>query len=201
MAANITLTVNLQDFMGNADDNGSLIITLCGFNQNLPRVNGTAMLAKVGPITIQLPTGTTTSIPLYGNDQITPSGTYYTIAIMDDKRNIVQSGIYVFTGTGTFDLSTLTPSNAAPVPASGTYFADGITPSGTINSTTGSDGNGVFTLPFPPSPALSLLLVKNGTILFEGIGYTLNGGTITYEPGYFPIAGQDAHRAWYRYAL
>lgn len=77
-------------------------------------------------------------------------------------------------------------------------FADNETPSGTINGTTGSDGNPTFTLANSPSPTGSLVLVKNGLVQFQGTAYTLAGSTITYQATYIPVTG-DLHRAWYRY--
>lgn len=56
--------------------------------------------------------------------------------------------------------------------------------------------NATFVLPSEPVDG-SLLLVKNSLMLFDGIGYTLNGLVITYQPGYIPNPG-DAHRVWYR---
>lgn len=75
---------------------------------------------------------------------------------------------------------------------------DSETPSGTINGTTGADGNAVFTLANAPNPALGLKLVLNGLIRFQGDDYTLSGTTITYLAGSIPRTG-DKHRAWYRY--
>lgn len=67
------------------------------------------------------------------------------------------------------------------------------TPTGTINSTTGSDGNNVFTLANSPSPATSLNLRTNQigteTGLVQGTHYTLSGATITFVLTFYPIAG------------
>lgn len=115
----INLTVTLQDIGGTSVSKGSIIITLCAFGPTLPCIIGTSMLAKVGPLKYVLQDGTTdTPIPLYGNDQITPAGTYYSVAIMDDKQNVVQSGIYQFTGSGTIDLSSA--PQVTPGPGGGT---------------------------------------------------------------------------------
>jgi hypothetical protein len=103
----ITLTATLQDLSGIADVGSALIITLCGFGQSLPRIAGTSMLARIGPRKYTFATGIA-SIPLWGNDVIAPSNTYYSVAVMDDKNNVVQCGAYKFTGTGTQDLSTAT---------------------------------------------------------------------------------------------
>jgi len=70
---------------------------------------------------------------------------------------------------------------------------DNITPSGTIDGT-----NPTFTLPSVPNPTDSLTLFKNGQLLYQGVGYTLTGSTITFESAYIPQSG-DSIRAWYRY--
>ncbi len=74
------------------------------------------------------------------------------------------------------------------------------TPSGTINSTTGSDGNGVFTLANTPSPSSSLELIQQtigtSTVMIDGVDFTISGATITYTAGDYPITG-TTHRANY----
>lgn len=103
----VTLTVTLQDVTGIDVDNGSLVIRLCGFGQSLPRIAGTSMLAKV-TMKIPLATGISAGINLFGNDQITPAGTYYAIEVIDANKNIVQAGIYQFTSGQDIDLSNAT---------------------------------------------------------------------------------------------
>lgn len=103
---NITLTANLDDTSGAADAGAGLRITLCNYGLAVPRVVGTAMLAKVKQLVIS-PNGVF-SISLWANDQIAPAGTFYEIAMLDDARNVVQAGMYRFTGAGTVDLSTAT---------------------------------------------------------------------------------------------
>jgi hypothetical protein len=103
---NITLTANLDDTSGVADAGSGLRITLCNYGLVVPRVVGTAMLAKVKQLVIS-PNGVF-SLPLWANDQISPTGTFYEIAMLDDARNVVQAGMYRFTGAGTVDLSTAT---------------------------------------------------------------------------------------------
>ncbi len=108
----ITLVCTLQDFSGNdlgsISDPAALRIALCGFGATLPRVAGTAMLARTGPIFEQTTSGAI-SVPLYGNDVITPAGTYYDIALLDAAGIVIQSAAYQFTGSGTFELSSLSP--------------------------------------------------------------------------------------------
>lgn len=74
------------------------------------------------------------------------------------------------------------------------------TPAGTIDSTTGSDGNGVFTLAATPAPASSLELIQtvigSATVMVDGVHFNLSGLTITYTAGNFPLTG-TTHRANY----
>jgi len=103
---NITLTATLDDTSGGADNGAGLRITLCNYGLAVPRVVGTAMLAKVKQLVISA--NGVFSLPLWANDQISPTGTFYEIAMLDDARNVVQAGMYRFTGAGTVDLSTAT---------------------------------------------------------------------------------------------
>lgn len=115
----LTITGTLQDIFGNVDDDASIVIQLCGYGSQVPRVSGTALLAKTAPIAIDCPAGTF-STKIYGNDVILPGGTYYTIQLLDDNGNVVQVNAYKFTGSGTVNVSTLTPYTPfvpAPTPA------------------------------------------------------------------------------------
>ena len=118
----VTLTANLQDTSGAADGGAALRITLCGYGLTLPRVAGTSLLAKVKQVVVE-PSGDF-SVPLWGNDQITPAGTFYEIAVLDDASNVVQAGMYLFTGTGAQDLS------AALQLLSGQPYLTGAVPNG-----------------------------------------------------------------------
>lgn len=93
------------------------------------------------------------------------------------------------------------PSSGTPVGTGNFVFDE--TPAGTINSTTGSDGNGVFTLATAPSPASSLDLVQTvigtATVMIDGVHFNLSGLTITYTAGNFPFTG-TTHRANYMIA-
>lgn len=71
-------------------------------------------------------------------------------------------------------------------------FVDNVTPSGTIDGS-----NATFTLPSSPNPTSSLLLMKNGIVLFQGVGYTLTGSTIVFDSSYIPQSGHLI-RVWYR---
>ena len=110
----LTLTATLQDIEGNPDSGSYLEITLCGYGQELPHIAGTSMLAKIKYKA--LATAGTISIPIWGNDVITPSGTYYSVAVVDDAKNVVQAGMYQFTGSGTIDLSNAPQLTLQPLP-------------------------------------------------------------------------------------
>ena len=108
----ITLTVNLLDLQGNqigAVGNPAIVeIALAGFGPLLPVIAGTGNLAKVGPLSQRLfYVGAPITVQLWGNDVITPAGTYYVISIFDDQLNLLQTGAYVFAGSISADLSTL----------------------------------------------------------------------------------------------
>lgn len=199
----VTLSVTLNDLTGNAVLNGSLIITLCGYGQSLPRIAGTSMIAAT-KMSFALANGTNAGIKLWGNDQITPANTFYSVQVLDANRNIVQAGIYQFNSGAAIDLSTAAqvtqPNPPAPVPP-GNFFADGIVPTGIIDG-----NNAIFTLPETPSPAASLKLYKNGVRLTLGVAYSLDGAQITYDAGYIPQPAQggnpsDSHVCDFRYAV
>jgi hypothetical protein len=107
----ITLTVSLDSSVGGASVGGWLRVTLCGYGPQIPAIPGTCMLADAGvPQMVGPQTGTTPlSVLLWGNDAVTPSGTFYEIAVLDQNKNVIQSNIYTFTGSGSFDLSQVQP--------------------------------------------------------------------------------------------
>lgn len=74
----------------------------------------------------------------------------------------------------------------------GPNFSDAEVPSGAINGV-----NTTYTLAFSPSPAASLILIRNGIVLTAGgVDYTLSGQTITMVSA--PLSG-DSLAAWYRH--
>lgn len=166
----ITLTASLQDVSGNAVANGILRITLCGYGQVLPHVSGTSMIAAVDAIE-RLATGSTTNIKLWGNDQISPPGTFYAISLEDAHRNIVQSGNYVFTGVETIDLSTAQQIDVPVFPMLSNLQV----------GVTVFVGNTIL-LELPQTPTMPLIYLSyNGNFQRPGIDYTLSGNTITLQ--------------------
>jgi hypothetical protein len=169
---NITLTATLDDILGAAAGStanpAKLRIALCGYGPVLPRIAGTAMLARIGPFDLQAASSSPISTPLWGNDQITPAGTYYTIEVLDGLGNIVQAGAYQFTGAGTIDLSNaaqILPGQPAGIPE-----LDYLPCTGTVPGT-------AYT-----APGTVVMVFYNGVALPAGqafpiLSYTLTGGT------------------------
>lgn len=117
----ITLQINLLDYkgvqLGTATKPAYVRIALCNFGQFLPRVPTSGMMTRISTAPNDIPyIGAQISVALFGNDVILPSNTYYSISLLDDNKNVVQSGAYQFTGTATLDLSTLTPITITPGP-------------------------------------------------------------------------------------
>ena len=189
----ITLTATLQDIFGAAGGSVAnpcrLCITLCGYGSELPRIAGTSMLARVGPTYLQSSNGVF-STPIWGNDAITPSGTYYTVEVIDAKGNVVQCDAYQLTGSGTQDLSTLTPA-VGPGPN---------LPSGyiTINPATGS----ISISPFGWSGPITFDLTLTGNVTISAANFirgqrvqfiirqnSVGGWAVTWNPSKFINAG------------
>jgi hypothetical protein len=130
----VTLTATLGDTSGTAVALSALRITLCGFGVTLPSVAGTQMVAKIRQ-DVKLVAGTLgAGLALWGNNQLTPAGTFYEIAVIDDKQNVVQAANYVLNVAGTVDLSSL-------LARTGTSMI-GAVPNGAIPG-------GLFTVPVP----------------------------------------------------
>lgn len=170
----ITLTATLDDIsgvaVGSVANPSRLRIALCGFGPTLPRIAGTAMVAKPGPFDY-LSTGSPLSIPLWGNDVITPANTYYQITVLDEKLNILQTGMYQFSGSGTIDLSVAPQLPLQPII---------IIPTPTVNGS-------LVVVPFSATPIFDTSLVPFGIITFE---ITLTGNVTSstmphFSPGQF----------------
>jgi hypothetical protein len=196
---NVTLTATLQDCtgtaVGSAANPAKLAIALCGFGPQLPRIAGTSMLARPGPQYIEAPAGTI-STKVWGNDQITPSGTYYTISLLDSQGNIVQTAAYSLTGSGTFDLSNLVPLSFPNQNTPIILFAS-FTAAPSSQACVGAvDGsNKVFTFTAGPSPTPLIQLFAAGVYQSATApDYTLsysgaNVWTITFvtAPSFGPV--------------
>lgn len=161
----VTLIATLDTLAGAAAGTtanpAKIVIALCGFGFTLPRIEGTAMLAQVGPWEV-LSTGSEISTPLWGNDQITPNGTFYCILVVDGNHNIVQAGNYIFTGTGIVDLSTATPIFPTPP-----------IPAGLIPVYTNPPGGG--------SQSIEGSLVVEGNLSSQIVDVTITAGAIEID--------------------
>jgi|ERR1700733_7414090 len=157
----IRLTINLDDYSGNqigsAQVPAYVRIALVNFGPFLPRVSGTAMIAKVVSWPGDIPyLGVPITVTLWGNDVITPVGTQYAISILDANKNVLQTNAYQFSGTITADLSTLSPY--IPVPP---------TPPEVVS--------GLVTVPFSTTPVFNCALI-DGNITFD---FTLTGNVVS----------------------
>jgi hypothetical protein len=174
----ITLEAMLQDVSGNALGSAAnpaqLRIALCGYGNQLPRIAGTALIAAVGPLYLQVVGGSITAM-LWGNDAITPAGTYYDIALLDTSGNVVQSGLYQLTGSGTFQLSSLTPLNPPPPAIPAPFALDQVM----------SGAGTQITLAPSPMPGATMLVFRDGIVMSVAAGdITVNGAVVTFTQGY-----------------
>lgn len=100
-----------QDAAGNPVASGHLVLTL---SQNA-NVSGTAQVVRANPITIDLDSsGNAASTAIWGNDNLTPSGTTYNALVFDVGGGIVYGPeTWSLTGAGPIDLSTVTPATSS----------------------------------------------------------------------------------------
>ena len=183
----ITLTATLESvtggLVGSAANPSQMRITLCGFGYLLPTVPGVCNLDKVGPLYLDSTNGSISTL-LWG------------IALLDDQRNIVQAGLYQLTGSGTVDLSSLTPIIQPGQSITGiTGFFSGA-PTAQLAAGTVDGANAAFTFTAPPSPT-PLVAVYAGGIYQSAqngdysIAYTgTNTWTVTFAvaPVNAPVA-------------
>jgi hypothetical protein len=170
-APGYTLTQTLEDITGAAAGStanpAKLRICLCGFGPFLPYIAGTTLLAKVGPMDFYS-TGAPIDMTLFGNDQITPAGTYYTIEVLDGEDNVVQCGAYVLSGNGSGGLPPPIVPPPAPQPAGLAMVQLGGTVPGTA-----------FTLPTPAYGGVIIGIWYRGTFYPAAGNWSLAGLTVT----------------------
>jgi len=87
------------------------------------------------------------------------------------------------------------PAKLSEVGGGGTLYADFETPTGSVNGTTGSDGNAAFVFAHTPS---GLLLMVDGVVQVPGVHYNLAVATATFVSGFIPTSGAIV-RGSYRY--
>lgn len=103
----ITVTANLQQVTG-AIDAASVTFELVGFGSTCPRVGGTAVIVQTST-TVTADGSGNISVVLWGNDVITPAGTYYNASFYNEAGGLLVTVAYQFTGSGSFDLSQVVP--------------------------------------------------------------------------------------------
>lgn len=172
---NITLTATLLDYSGNIIGSTAapawLRIALCNFGPTLPVVPGTGNITKVTSWFVDVPfTGAQVTVALWANDQITPSGTYYAISVLDTQKNVLETGVYQFTGgVQTIDLSNA-PQIVPGEPVGLLQLA--------VKPCTGTVPGTVYT-----APGTIVALLYNGVILYSNLSaptlsFTLTGSTV-----------------------
>jgi len=146
MAGTVNLTGTFYDLEGNLVSNGTVTVTLRNYGGEIPRISGVAVLDTT-TVTATISSGTFTISGLYGNDVITPSNTYYDVSFPSPSASGNITKKYNLTGSGTFDLSNLTPLfsyNAPSLPVSNVLpqvfspishqFLTGLSSSGALSS-------------------------------------------------------------------
>lgn len=115
----ITLKATLMDLAGNGIPGGTLQIYLAGYGSQTPEVPGTDVFGANNILCTADSEGDI-SQPLFGNDVITPAGTFYCMVCSDANGDVVWAQDYVLTGSGDQDLSGQDPYNPPPpVPVGG----------------------------------------------------------------------------------
>lgn len=110
MATTAEITGTLVNIIGDdAPELGTVTFALCGYGPQVPRVEDTALVGRITTLQVQADANGDFEAELWGNDQIDPPGTYYTVTVMDDNGDIVQVNAYVFLGGQSYDLGTAEP--------------------------------------------------------------------------------------------
>lgn len=112
-----TVTGNLEGVIDNAVEEGSVVIALCGYGPQVPRVQGTALFGSVTSQDIEVDGDGTFTAEVPGNDEIAPAGTYYTVTIKNANGDVVQCNAYLLLGDTTYDLNVTDPFDPTqPIP-------------------------------------------------------------------------------------
>lgn len=183
-----TLTADLKSIL-NADSAGYLEITLCGFGPQLPVIPSTDYVLADAGIPLLVGPGPNIAQVLWGNDQISPTSTFYCIAVLDAKKNVIQAANYTLTGTAG-NLSTLVPM----IPPYGFPLGDLV-----YEPCNGSVPGTVYTAAGP-----IIALTYNGVVLPEGassgltwtqgpsdtatLNFTTQPGDLIYSFMIFPVS-------------
>lgn len=113
----VTLSGVIQDIGGNPVA-GSVQIVLSNLGGWAPTVVGSFELAPI-QVTATANGSGVWSVVLFGNYQISPAGTFYTVTVFPAGSNAgAWTGQFAFSAGGSFDLSNLTPINSPILPPS-----------------------------------------------------------------------------------
>jgi hypothetical protein len=204
----ITLTGSFESLTGAGV--GYVSLTLVNYGTNVPRLNGAGVLVNT---TYQTSAGSNFSVSLWGNDAITPANTYYQVAYFSAGSGLIATELYQLNGSGTYDLSELTPVVAstslpqglASVAYSGSYADLGNKPA--VSQSYLGVGTGsatVFTLTAPATLG-SAIVYTGGVYQYPDTGsggdYTIaytaaNTWTITFHAPSTPANGYPVVVVW-----
>ena len=192
----LTLSGTLTTIAAGAPEPGSIFLQLHGYGSQIPRVSGSGVFARVNVPKIQVnPATGAFSVPLQPNDAITPSGTYYTVKVLDSNGNITQINAYQFTGAqGAVDLSSALPFDptgtaVAPLRVTSQLVTVAYAPNPVLDGTQGTTfemalaGNvNLLSLPNPvPGNLYILILVQDA----------VGGRTVTYGVNFHGASAPD----------
>lgn len=100
----------VKDILGVAYAGAQLRIQLMNFGNYVPRVSGVGIVGGTAPLEIETDGAGAFNFNLYGNDEISPGGTYYAFTFLDSRHNVIQLNAYQFlNGVNVADLSTKAP--------------------------------------------------------------------------------------------
>lgn len=191
LSPEITLTATLDDITGAAAGSianpARLVIDLCNYGLDLPRIAGTAMLVKIHQEFTS--TGGELTIPLWGNDVIDPGPdvTYYAITLIDGDGNEVQTGCYQFDGSGSVDLSDATqifpvpPTPPDPLPRVLTVTS--AAGAATFDASQGSQISLTFVITLTEDTTATFIDLVKGVPYFVVIFQDATGGWLFNWPG------------------
>jgi hypothetical protein len=112
----LTVAGTTKDILGANAVAAKVRAQLCNFGNYAPRISGIGILARTAPLDLTTDASGAFTTSLYGNDVISPGGTYYTFTFLDDRKNVVMCNAYLFTdGVNVPDLSVKIPYDPSTV--------------------------------------------------------------------------------------
>ena len=104
-----TVSGRLDSILDGDAELGSVVIALCGYGAQVPRIHNNATLARVTTLEVNAGSDGVFTADLPGNNIIAPSGTYYTITVKDGNGDVVQTNAYVFLDGSDYVLDDIDP--------------------------------------------------------------------------------------------